>query len=264
MWTCTNKDGVVTAVYHNPPMNYFTAAAIGELDALVESWRDPAVRAVIFTGAIKGKFITHYSVEELAYLAEDHDRLGTKDSNCSKDYHTFLHKIRDLGKPVICAINGDAMGGGFEFTLFSDIRIMSRGDHRIGLPEVRLGILPGGCGTQQLPRQIGLAKATEFILRGRVVNPETALSLGLVHELADDALVRAQEIAADMITLSAEALNEAKRSIYEGYDMPLRQGLDNESVRFINTMRTAEGLRIMQDYIAVPLAERRDWIDKAR
>ena len=264
MWTCTNNNGVVTAVYHNPPMNYFTAAAIGELDALVESWRDPSVRAVIFTGAIKGKFITHYSVEELAYLAEDHARLGTKESNCSKDYHTFLHKLRDLGKPVISAINGDAMGGGFEFTLFSDIRIRSRGDHRIGLPEVRLGILPGGCGTQQLPRQIGLAKATEFILRGRVVNPETALSLGLVHELADDALVRAQEIAADMVTLSAEALNEAKRSIYEGYDMPLRQGLDNESVRFINTMKTAEGLRIMQDYIAVPLAERRDWIDKAR
>jgi enoyl-CoA hydratase len=264
MWTCTTKNGVVTAVYNNPPMNYFTGAAVGQLDSLVESWRDPSIRVIIFTGAIKGKFITHYSVEELAYLAEDHDRLGTKESNCSKDYHTFLHKLRDLGKPVISAINGDAMGGGFEFTLFSDIRIMSRGDHRIGLPEVRLGILPGGCGTQQLPRQIGLAKATEFILRGRVVKPEVALSLGLVHELADDALVRAQEIAADFLTLSPEAINEAKRSIYEGYDMTLRDGLDNESVRFINTMKTAEGLRIMKEYTEVPLEQRRDWLDKVR
>ena len=79
-------------------------------------------------------------------------------------------------------------------SLSCDIRIGQRGDHRFGLPEVKLGILPGGSGTQRLARLIGAGRAVEFVIRSRVVRPEKALELGLVHELADDALARAKEI----------------------------------------------------------------------
>src|SRR6185503_2125959 len=98
-------------------------------------------------------------------------------------------------------MNGNTMGGGFELSLSCDIRIGQKGDHRYGLPEVRLGILPGGSGTQRLPRLIGAGRAIEFILRSRVVKPEVALSMGLIHELVDDAVARAKEVAAEVAVL---------------------------------------------------------------
>src|SRR6185503_4599045 len=98
-------------------------------------------------------------------------------------------------------MNGDTMGGGFELSLSCDIRIGQKGDHRFGLPEVKLGILPGGSGTQRLSRLIGAGRAIEFILRARVVRPEDALALGLVHEVADDALARARTVAGEIAAL---------------------------------------------------------------
>jgi enoyl-CoA hydratase len=148
LWSLSPNDGVVVATYTNPPMNYFCAEGTRELGELVQAWRSPEVRAVVLTGGLEGRFITHYSVEELLALAEQREALRTIGTALNHGYHELLRSLRDLPKPVIAAMNGDTMGGGFELSLSCDIRIAARGDHRIGLPEVTLGILPGGCSAR--------------------------------------------------------------------------------------------------------------------
>ncbi|HTO06846.1 MAG TPA: enoyl-CoA hydratase/isomerase family protein [Myxococcota bacterium] len=254
--------GVVVATYTNPPMNYFCAQGTQELGALIQTWADPAVRAVVLTGGMSGKFITHYSVEELAALAADHATMKALGLGLNHGYHELLRSLRDLPKPILVAMNGDTMGGGFELSLSCDIRIASAGDHRIGLPEVTLGILPGGSGTQRLSRLLGASRAIDFILRGRICRPEEALALGLVHEVAPDALARARALAADLAQLSPVAIAEIKRAVYRGSDAPLDAGLTLESESFMATMFSAEGLATMREYVALPLEKRRDWLER--
>jgi enoyl-CoA hydratase len=264
LWKTELKDGVVVATYTHPPMNYFCAEGAGELAALIEAWKSPEIRAVVLTGGMKGKFITHYSVEELVALASDREALRAIGIALTAGYHQMLLDLRNLPKPIIVAMNGDAMGGGFELSLACDIRIAGRGDHRFGLPEVKLGIIPGGSGTQRLSRLVGLAKAVEFILRSRVVKPEEALALGIVHELADDAAARAREIAVEMAALPPLAVAMAKRALYDGFDTHLHAGLRIEDSAFLETMLSDDGLAAMKAYIAEPVEKRRAWIERPK
>jgi enoyl-CoA hydratase len=262
MWTIEAQQGVVVATYNNPPMNYFCADGVRELAGLIEQWRSPDVRVVILTGAMTGKFITHYSVEELAALAGNRDVLRAVGINLTAGFHRLLDDLRALPKPVIAAMNGDTMGGGFELSLSCDIRIGGTGDHRFGLPEVKLGIIPGGSGTQKLTRLVGLAKAVEFVLRARVVRPEEALALGLVHEIADDALARAREIGVEMAQLPPLGVAMTKRALYDGFDTHLQAGLRIEDSAFLETMMSDDATAAMQAYIAVPYEQRRAWIER--
>jgi enoyl-CoA hydratase len=261
LWKTETTEGVVVATYTNLPMNYFCAEGSKELWKLIESWRDPAVRAVVLTGGMEGKFITHYSVEELVSLASNREAMRAAGTSLTANYHELLRRLCDLPKPVIVAMNGDTMGGGFELSLSCDIRIAQRGDHRFGLPEVKLGILPGGSGTQRLSRLIGAGRAIEFILRSRVVQPEEALALGVVHEVVDDALVRAKEIAHEMANFPPIAVARAKHAVYAGSDTHLAAGLDMESSAFLETMLSDDGLLAMKTYISLPYEKRRDWLE---
>ena len=261
LWTTERRGAVVLATYLNPPMNYFCAEGAGELAQLIESWRDPAIRAVVLTGGLPGRFITHYSVEELHALAADREALRRAGTTLTDGYHALLLALRDLPKPVIVAMNGDAMGGGFELCLACDIRVAARGDHRFGLPEIKLGILPGGSGTQRLARLLGAGRAIEFILRGRIVAPDTALQLGLVHELADDALAHALRIAEETAQLPPLAAALIKRSVYQGAEVHLAGGLKIESQAFAEAMASDDGLRAMAAYLEQPLDKRRDWLE---
>jgi len=243
-------------------MNYFCAQGTQELGALIQTWADPAVRVVVLTGGMPGKFITHYSVEELAALAADHATMRALGLGLNHGYHELLRSLRDLPKPIVVALNGDTMGGGFELSLSCDIRIASAGDYRIGLPEVTLGILPGGSGTQRLSRLLGAGRAIDFILRGRICRPEEALQIGLVHEVAPDSLARARALAADLAQLSPVAIAEIKRAVYRGSDAPLDAGLTLESESFMATMFSPEGLATMREYVALPLEKRRDWLER--
>lgn len=261
MWQTAAKDGVVVATYTNPPMNYFCADGTRELGALIAEWQSPAVRVVILTGGMTGKFITHYSVEELAAFASDREALRTIGISLTAGYHQLLDGLRALPKPVIVAMNGDTMGGGFELALSCDVRIAATGDHRFGFPEVKLGIIPGGSGTQKLSRLVGLATTIDLVLRSRLLQPEEARALGLVHELADDALARAKEIGAEMAQLPPLALAMAKRAIYDGFDTHLQAGLRIEDSAFLETMMSDDALAAMQTYIAQSYEKRRAWLE---
>lgn len=260
-WATEQIDGVVVATYSNPPMNYLCAEAAAELAQHIEDWRDPATRVVVLTGEISGRFITHYSVEELIEHAENREDMRRSGTALSDGFHELLFNLNGLPKPVIAAMNGDTMGGGFELSLACDIRILENGDHRVGLPEVKLGILPGGSGTQRLSKLIGTARAAEFILRGRIVDPESALALGLVHELSNNAPARARRIAFELANLPSMALSRAKHAIYGGADAPLRTGLKIESGALLETMLSDDAITAMRAYVAQPYEKRRDWLE---
>ena len=169
-------------------------------------------------------------------------------------HNATLTNLRDLPKPVIAAMSGSTMGGGFETSLSCDIRIAQKGDFRYGLPEV----------TQRLSRLIGAGKAIDFILRGRICRPEEALAMGIVHEIADDARARAMEIARELLTLSPVAIAETKRAVYEGSEVHLQAGLEIEGDAFIHTMLTDEAVAIMQEYVDTPFEQRIAWLERKK
>ncbi|WP_051342730.1 enoyl-CoA hydratase/isomerase family protein [Pseudonocardia spinosispora] len=263
MWTLsTPGDGVAVATYSNPEMNYFTLEAAQELGQLIESWHtDRSLRAIVLCGDGRSTgFITHFSVETLEQIASDPD--AARDSaEVSRGYHALLDGLNRLPQAVIAAMNGDTMGGGFELSLACDIRIGQNGDHRYGLPEARLGIMPGGGGTQRLPRLIGPARALELVLRGRVVDPVEALRLGMVHELADDAVERATRVATEIAALPSTSVANIKTAVYQGTDTTLAEGLDIESDSFQNTMLSDDARERMRAYLAVPEPDRRAWLE---
>lgn len=260
-WKVERDGAIVVAAHRNPPMNYLSSLGSEEFSALVDEWRDPSIRVVVLCGDVPGRFITHFSVEELVELSRDRDDLVEAGAVLTDDYHAMLQRLNDLPKPVVSALNGDTMGGGFEITLAGDIRIGERGDYRYGFPEVKLGILPGGTGTQRLSRLVGVGAAIEFILRGRIVTPEEGLELGLVHELADDARARAIEIAGELAALPPVSMAMVKRAVYTGVDLPLRHGLRVESDASYQTRLSADAVTAMQHYVEIPPEERRDYFE---
>jgi enoyl-CoA hydratase len=175
----------------NPPMNYMTAAMSGELIELIgKAETDTKTRAIVITGGVEGKFITHYSVDELAAMAADPVECGRLFPELEAGFHRMLNRLMLLPQAVIAAINGDCMGGGYETALACDLRLAADGPFQIGLPEATLGILSGGGGTQRLPRLIGRGRALEVMLFGSVYHPREAERIGLVNRvLAPESLM---------------------------------------------------------------------------
>lgn len=251
--TQERRGATALITYANPPIGTMTAAGANEtLAAMEAAANDAGVRAIVITGGVPGIFIRHYDVGELSSAS---DRLAEAPpaqpaaqpaGRPGGGFGALVDLIAAAPKPVIAAINGLCMGGGFELSLACDLRIAGRDVTSIGLPETRVGIFPGGGGTQRLPRVIGEAKALEMILRGLVVDGPRAGEIGLVHEVADDPLARALEIAAEFAGRGAEGLAYAKRLTRAALDRPLAEGLADERRSFGEVMRTAsarEGLR---------------------
>jgi enoyl-CoA hydratase/carnithine racemase len=165
-----------------------------------------------------------------------------------------LALCESMPKPVIAAISGTCLAGGFEFELSCDPRIAEDGDYLIGLPEVNLGLLPGAGGTQKLPRTIGAAAALMHIFMGDPVAPQEAAKLGLVNEtVSGKALDRALEIARRLASRPPEAVGYIKRLIRNATETPLAQGLALERNLFLRLctsepalarMRSHEGMKI--------------------
>lgn len=250
--TVTRADGIATITITNPPRGYMDATTVAELDAATASLEtDRTVRAVVITGGVPGVFIRHYSVHELEALARQlRERNITVDPSRPlppRDIDRVFGRIEAMPKPIVAAINGYAMGGGFELALSCDLRIAQEGDYELGLPEVRLGILPGAGGTQKLPTLVGVARALEITLRGRTLQPREALALGLVHELtpAGQALERAQQLAAELAALPPRAVGHIKRLVRNATATPREDGLALERTLFLDLLLSDEALERM-------------------
>jgi enoyl-CoA hydratase len=238
----------------NPPRNLLNATMVAELTALATGLEnDTQVRALVLTGGADGIFITHYDVNELSGLSE-HMQKTQVDPGSGELHgmHQLLLKLQSLPQAVIAAINGTAMGGGCELALACDFRLMARREGAvIGLPEVRVGILPGAGGTQRMTRLLGVAKAMELMLLGDTLDAEGAERAGLIHRavepdaLLTEALALAERIA-ERPPLSVALI---KQCILRGSEMPLEDGLRLEQESFWKTMRSEDASRLMRAYL---------------
>ena len=205
-------------------LNAVTVAEIGQ--AMTDARDDPDVLGVIVTGAGKS-FVAGADINELSNL----DALKSERSTAVGQ--GLMSLIENLGKPVIAAVNGFALGGGCELAMACTIRIAS--EHaRFGQPEVKLGVIPGYGGTQRLPRLVGAGMALQLILTGDVIDAGEALRIGLVNEVvpADSLLSRAQAIL-DAITANAPvATRLAIEAVNRGADGSLLEGLVIERALF--------------------------------
>lgn len=236
--------------FDNPPTGYMDAGTVAELEALVDEVQaTPAVRVLVFAGAVPGVFIRHYSVQELVRLGEGLRTKGTTFDESrpapERGFPLVARRIEELPIPTIAAINGHAMGGGCEFALACDIRIAGRGSFAIGLPEVNIGLLPGGGGTQKLARLVGMPRALEMMLRGRTVDPEEAARIGLVHEVADDAVARALAIAEELAKKPPRAVAHIKRLVRGTMDPPSAADLGLERTLFLDLVTSDDAIRLM-------------------
>jgi enoyl-CoA hydratase len=198
-------------------------ALLGALDAAA---RDTTVRVVVLTGAGDKAFVAG------ADIAEFEGRTPVDQFRVMKQ-PTIFEAVERLSKPVIAAINGFCLGGGMELALACDIRIASS-TARFGQPEVNLGIIPGGGGTQRLPRVVGLGAACRMILTGDLIDAAEALRLRLVEEVvaADALLNRAVTIAETIAAKSPVAVSAAKEATRAALSLPLEEGLKLERALF--------------------------------
>jgi enoyl-CoA hydratase len=253
---------------HNPPMNYMTGPMSGELLELIgKAEDDEDTRAIILTGGIEGKFITHYSVDELAAMAADPAACAQSFPILSEGFHRMLDRIMLMPKAMIAAINGDCMGGGYELALACDFRLAADGPYQIGLPESVLGILPGGGGTQRLPRLIGRGRALEVMLFGNVYHPRDALNLGMVNRVLppETLLPFAMGWARTLAKRPPRSIAAIKRAVHLGADRDLNSALYIERMEMTQVMCSEDARTTMNAYNDAvardPMAARSDFLN---
>jgi enoyl-CoA hydratase/carnithine racemase len=260
-WATDRRGAVEIATFSNPPYNYLDKPVIDELGQLVAAWQDPSVRAVVIQSPAEESLgFSQYSVEELYGLASD-PTTSRYSGSIVRGYKAIFDRMTALPKVIIAAMNGDAMGGGFELTLACDLRIGQHGDFRYGNPEVRAGVIPGAGGTQRVSRLVGLARALDWVLRGRIVTPEVALELGLVHEVVADAPARALELAEEIASLLPMSVANAKRALYLGADSNLQAAFEVENMNWTEVMQSDDAQVALSTFLAVDPASRRDWFE---
>ena len=239
------ENRVATVIIDNPPMNVLSSQVSRELDEIfTELATNPAVGAVALTGNGSRAFMAGADIKEFPQKME-----ASKEEKLARNkiMHQMLNKIADLPKPTVASLNGLTLGGGCELSLTCDIRI-AESHVKIGLPEVKLGLFPGGGGTQRLPRIVGPSKAKELMFIGDPITAEEALSLGLVNKVVPtgEGLAAAQVMAQGMAKYSAEALKAIKQAVNEGAEQGLEEGLNLERHLFVDVFETdnvKEGVR---------------------
>ena len=212
-------------------------ALLGALDALA---RDGDVRAIVLTGAGDKAFVAG------ADIAEFEGRSAVDQYRVMKAPSIF-DTVERIPKPVIAAVNGFCLGGGMELALACDVRIASSAA-KFGQPEVNLGIIPGGGGTQRLPRVVGLGAAMRLILGGEMIDAAEALRLGLVEEVVapGELMTRALAFAGTIASKSPVAVAAAKEATRAALSLPLAEGLKLETALFqlcFSSDDKAEGVR---------------------
>ena len=225
------RDGpLVTATVNNPPINLITMALFGELARLGEELEaDPAALVFVLKSADPDFFLAHFDVAALIAMA-DAPAPPTDDANA---YHAMCHRFRTMNKVTIAQIEGRVGGGGAELSMNFDMRFGVIGKTVINQMEVPIGILPGGTGTQNLPRLVGRARAMEIILGGIDVDAETAERWGWLNRAlpanAIDAHVNA--LARRIASFPADAVRLAKQSV-DSATLPMAEGCQQEADLF--------------------------------
>ncbi len=224
--------------------NSLTRAMVTGLRAeLARAAAGPSPRCVVLTGAGDRAFCAGADLKERARMTDD-------------DVHAFHHDLRAALREIessprvfVAAVNGAALGGGLELALACDLRVMSAAAE-VGLPEVSLGIIPGGGGTQRLARAIGVARAKDLILTARRIDAVEALAYGLVTQVAPPERLRevALDTAAAVARNAPVSLRQAKRAIDGGLHLPLDEALDLENRMYQDCLGTKDRIEALRAF----------------
>jgi enoyl-CoA hydratase/carnithine racemase len=232
------RDDFIAVITLNRPekLNALNAEVRGLIrDILDELATDDSVRAVVIHGTGKKAFVAG------ADVAEFHARTP-EEQRAVYAQRRIYETIADFPKPVIAAIHGFCIGGGSEVALACDIRVADR-TTRISQAEIRIGLIPGGGGTQRLARLVGRGWASIISFTGDFVEADEAERIGLIDVLVDEgkALERALELAGQMTRWSPVSLRLAKDAIRAAYEMPMADGLVYEKERFLDAFASEDG-----------------------
>jgi len=248
--------GVLTATINNPPVNVMTLPLYMDLVGFTsEVEQDESVKVIVFQSADPDFFIAHFDVEAILEFAID---TPAEKSLEFSDFHLMCERVRTMPKATIVKMAGRAGGGGNEFASSCDMRFGLKGKTVINQMEVALGILPGGTGTQRLPRLVGRGRAMEICLGSDDIDAETAAQWGYLNRVFDSA----NELDGFVDSLSkriacwpAEAIALCKASINNA-EMPLGDGLLEEAFLFQQTLRTKGAQQNMRKAMAMGLQTR--------
>jgi enoyl-CoA hydratase len=238
----TELDGSVAVVtIDHPPVNALSAPLLEELETEVDRLDgDDAVRAIVLVGAGERAFVAGADISEFPSLREA--AAEAQESGSARGIQKLGHRMDAARTPFVAAIHGFCLGGGLEVAMCCDIRVASE-DAQLGQPEIKLGLIPGGGGTQRLPRLVGVGHALLLNLTGDFIDAKTAYEWGLVEkvvpreELRETALGIAQAIAARS-PVSVGILRELARTTR---DLPLEEGLRREADGFRRCLESEDG-----------------------
>jgi len=225
-------------------LNALNRSTLKELtDALAQLNGDQGVKVIIITGSGKA-FIAGADISEMKEYTPEQAR------DFSEMGHMTMDAIQNTGKPVIAAVNGFALGGGFELALACDI-ILASETAKLGLPEVNLGLIQGFGGTQRLSRLAGKALAKELIFTGDAISAERAYEMGIVNRLfpPDELLPEAKKMAQNIAQKGPIALKLAKRAIDSGYNKELSEGCKLERAAFVESFTTSDSKEGMKAFL---------------
>lgn len=242
---CEINNKVALVTIDRPPVNPLNSEVFQELGELFEELENSEeVSAIVLTGNGEKAFVAGADIKEMM----DNDLIGINKMN--KKSHAVFTKIAKTTRPVIAAINGLALGGGFELALACDLRVCSE-NAKFAFPEVGLGIIPGGGGTQRLQKIVGQGVAKELIYFGDMVKADKAMELHLVNKVVpqEEVVSEAKKWAEKLKEKPAVALQMAKTAINDGGNVDLESGLTLEMNCFSNAFSSEDSKEGLQAFV---------------
>lgn len=239
------ENNVMKITFNNPEkLNALTAEFLEEYNCLLDEIEsDKSLQVIILTGAGKA-FVAGADIELMSTM--------TPEEAARYSYNTteVYRRMEGMSKIFIAAINGFALGGGCEMTLACDLRIASR-KAKMGLPEVGLGIFPGGGGTQRLPRLIGMAKAKELVYTGKTISAEEAERIGLVNYVVEpeELAAKAEELARQILKNSKTSVRLSKEAFNNGIQMDIISAMNLEKNLFSLCFATTDQKEGMKAFL---------------
>ena len=242
------ENRLAEVIISNPPINLMTPELYNELTSLcVELEEDDALSVIVFRSSNPDFFIAHFDVEAILTFPVNDEAKRVDELN---PFHEMCERVRTMDKVTIAQIEGRVGGGGSEFASSMDMRFGVKGKTVINQMEVPIGILPGGSGTQRLPRLMGMGRAMEVILGGGDLDAETAEKWGYLNRIFDASEIHAwvQSFSNRIAGFPQDAVRLAKASVLAS-DLPIEEGLREEAYLFQKLLRTTDAQSQMRQFL---------------